>query len=464
MLAATVVVAAVVARVVILGLGDTSETESPARRLSLRHSPQLDANCRRHAAASDAHAVRTAVNASSRCDAGRDAAAHHYAAGYADEAAGPGDGARAQGGRQDGDPAAAAIAVHRPRRQDGRAVRHARPGRRRASGRGQSPVNAFGQDRFAYIDASGEAWLVELPAFNQTSLGKAPGVSFVDRYRLMLGSGPQRHALRHPHGRFDAVLVATQAERRRFGRTSQIDARLTSRPASASVAARSMLATTRVGTSAASRNALLGRARRRTTSSRTRAARSSTASAPCVWRRPGQADCSLRRRPCVPPTGSRCCARALPPSWGDKDIPYDDPEFATGTTNLYLVDFAQGTTQVRRDRALQRRYLTTRTGRSQPTPTTSSGRTTIARRLAARRAFTTARPARSPSLTARTGSPCATASWALANSARGPSSTRHTAVLAVLPQVSGDVRGRPTIATPRSAAPQGHGGLCRVIV
>ena len=31
--------------------------------------------------------------------------------------------------------------------------------------------------------------------------------------------------------------------------------------------------------------------------------------------------------------------------WGDKDIPYDDPEFASGTTNLYLVDFAQATTR-----------------------------------------------------------------------------------------------------------------------
>ena len=196
---------------------------------------------RGHAPAGDAHAVRAAVNASVR-DARRDATTHDHAAGHADEAARPGDGASAEGRGRDRNAAGASVSLHRPRRQVDNSVRH-----------GTKTQKGFGPGTSASLPSVKTGSLTSTPrrslaggatGLTQTSLGKAPGVSFADRYRLLVGMGRAPRCTT----RARALRRRSRPSRRRNEspwRTAKSRRRLTFRQGSLSVAARSMLPRTR---------------------------------------------------------------------------------------------------------------------------------------------------------------------------------------------------------------------------
>jgi hypothetical protein len=146
---------------------------------------------------------------------------------------------------------------------------------------------------------------------------------------------------------------------------------------------------------------------------------------------------------------------------GDKDIPYDDPEFATGTTNLYLVDFAQGTTRfVATARynvllddanwpiAADANYVVWTDNYCSP----SRGNT----RIYDRKAGTITELPASYWFTLRNGK-LGLGEFG-AKTVIDPGTQQY---LAVLPAVSGDVRWSNDYRYAAVSAPQGHGGLCR---
>ena len=211
-------------------------------------------------------------------------------------------------------------------------------------GPGTLTSNAFGQDRFAYVDASSEAWLVELPAFTQTSLGKAPGVSFADRYRLLVGNGPNANLYDTRTGTSVPFSSLSQSERTAL-ENSQIEAPF-SLPVGLSLGG---------GTINAAEDPcrdLSGMAQRRCWDARTEDYVIQNASGQVIHSfralrvaSAGPGATLVATAPMCTSAGVQMLCAELFRKWGNRDVPYDDPEFATGTTNLYLVDFAQATTR-----------------------------------------------------------------------------------------------------------------------
>jgi hypothetical protein len=224
-------------------------------------------------------------------------------------------------------------------------------------GPGNLSFSPFAPGKFAYVDVTGEAWLVDLLDRSVTSLGKFTSASFVDDNRLTLGNGPSavlydtRTAISTP------LSSLSQAERAALqnmpaGVPLNLPANLTRGSGTINVAddpcAKLSGTPQRLCWEARPEDVVLQDAAGRVVHS-FRALRVIPAgtgqlliATPPV--------CESASGPRGESSGPVSNGRTVPcidllARLGNKELAYDDPEFATGTTNLYILDLAAGTTR-----------------------------------------------------------------------------------------------------------------------
>jgi hypothetical protein len=209
---------------------------------------------------------------------------------------------------------------------------------------GQSLNNPFGQDKFAFVDASGEAWLVDLPGSNRTSLGKSTSPNFVDPYRVRLGGNSPdavlydtRTAVRTP------ISSLPAAERQALGQGQPINTPqlvlptgMTMRDGPISVAddpCRSASGNAqRLCWDARPEDVVLQDAGGRILYSFRALKVGPAGPGELLIATPPVCADGTRTTPCID------FVARLP----NGDLAFDNPDLATGTTNLYILDLASG--------------------------------------------------------------------------------------------------------------------------
>lgn len=329
---------------------------------------------------------------------------------------------------------------------------------------GQNDWHSLEQTRFAYVDASGEAWLVNLPAFRQRSMGKYPSATFIDPLHVLLGSGPT--AALYDVSTDVATPVSSFPDRAMLqAGTAEPPLRLAGNVVRGG-------GTINAADDPCAR--LSGNLQRLCWDGRPedvvlvdpfdskivvysfRALRVAEA---------GPGELLIATPPvCTDGASTRSvnCLDLLA-KLGSRELRYDDPEFATGTTNLYILDLAQGTVKFI---ATARYNLQTQIyNENWPLAADANYVVWTDNYCGPQRGKTRIYDRKAGTITELPGS-----YWfSLRNGKLGlgefgarmlidPGTQQF---LAVLPSVAGDVRWSNDYRYAAVTAPAGHGGLCR---